>query len=63
MDFYKEIERIRRVRELTRSELEWMLELGEEHSKYLFETARKVCDEVYGKRIFIRGLSWGREPL
>ena len=56
MDFYKEIERIRKVRELTQSELEWMLELGEEHSEYLYRAAREVCDEVYGRKVFIRGL-------
>ena len=56
MDFIREIERIRTVRELTQSELEWMLELGEDHAEYLYRAAREVCDEVYGKKIYLRGL-------
>lgn len=42
--------------EITESELEWLLELGDEHTEYLFQVAREVRDEVYGKKIYMRGL-------
>ena len=42
--------------EVTRDELEWLLELGDEPTEYLFQSAREVCDEIYGKKIYMRGL-------
>ena len=42
--------------EITRDELEMLLELGEEHAEYLYQSAREVCDENYGRKIYMRGL-------
>lgn len=56
MDYRGEIDRFRRVHEITRDELEWLLELSEDHAEYLFQSAREVCDEVYGRKIYMRGL-------
>lgn len=56
MDYRREIDRLRLKREITCDELGWLLELSDEHADYLFQTARQVCDENYGKKIYIRAL-------
>lgn len=51
------IEQLRDTGELTREGLELLLETGEkEAAGLLFAEARKVADQVYGKRVYIRGL-------
>ena len=56
MDYKHQIDHMRLRHEITRDELAWLLELGEEHTEYLYQSAREVCDEVYGRRIYMRGL-------
>ena len=56
MDYKQKIDHMRLRHEVTRDEFEWLLELGEEHAEYLYASAREVCDEVYGRKIYMRGL-------
>ncbi len=56
MDYRREIDRLRIKREITCDELKYLLDLSYEHAEYLYQTARQVCDEHYGKKIFIRAL-------
>ena len=56
MDYKRVIDHMRLRHEIARDELEMLLEMREEHAAYLYQSAREVCDEVYGKKIFMRGL-------
>ena len=56
MDYRREIDRLKVKKEITCDELGWLLRLTDEQAEYLYQTARVVCDENYGKKIYIRAL-------
>ena len=51
----KIVDEIREKQNITLEQLRTLLEMPEDMA-YLYEQARKVADEVYGKRVFKRGL-------
>ncbi len=50
------IDKLRKTQNLLRDEYLFLIENREKCSDYLFKNAREVCDEIYGKKVYIRGL-------
>ena len=51
------VDKIKENRNITKEQLEELLLIDDEEKiKYLFCSAREVCDKIYGKEIYIRGL-------
>ena len=57
MSYQEVVEQIREKQNIDLAQLRMLLgETTEEDIKYLYKNAREVADEIYGKRVFKRGL-------
>ena len=55
-DFYEITDRLKDGERVTDEELLLLLEGGEDSDAYLMASAREVCDAVYGRSVYLRGL-------
>ncbi len=50
------VNKLEKTHRLSKEEWVCLIENGEKIKEYIFEKARKIADNIYGKKVFIRGL-------